>query len=205
MGPQGSGKGTQGKIVAERLGFAHISTGDLLRGAEGDLKKEIDSYINEGNLAPDELILRILQERIKKDDCSKGFILDGYPRNLQQAQDLKEVVDVDFVVEITLGEKESIKRLSGRCFCEKCGKSYNSVIDVFKPKIEGICDDCGGKFIQRADDYPEAIKKRLEIYRNGTGPILDFYEKDNTAKVFKIDGEQSVETVTEDLFGTLKY
>jgi len=127
VGPQGSGKGTQGKIVADKLGLCHISTGDLLRAAEGELANEVKDYMNKGALVPDELMLRILQERINKPDCEKGIILDGYPRNLDQSRKLDTILGVDYVVEINISDDESVKRILGRASCKLCGINYNLV------------------------------------------------------------------------------
>lgn len=196
-GIQGSGKGTQAKIISKELGICHISTGDLCRQAEGDLKKEVDLYINLGNLVPDELILRLLKERISKEDCAKGFILDGYPRNSNQIQDLKTITDIDKVVYIKISDEEAIKRMKGRWNCKKCGISYNYVT-MPKPAQLGICDNCNGKLTQREDDVnDEAIKKRLKIYYDEIEAILKSYP------VVEINGEQTIEEVNEDILGAL--
>lgn len=197
VGPQGSGKGTQAKIICERLGIAHISTGDLVRGTGGELKREIDSYIDRGNLVPDELILRILKERILREDCDDGFILDGFPRNLMQAGELDKFVDVDEVIEIAISDEESVRRISGRRGCKSCGAIFN-VATSPKPKVEGVCDKCGGELIQRKDDNEGALKRRLEIYHKETEPILRHY------KSVRVNGEQSIEKVTGDILRVLE-
>lgn len=194
MGPQGCGKGTQAKILSKRLGICHISTGDLLRNAEGDLKKELDEYMNSGKLVPDELIVKILKERIQEADCNEGFILDGFPRNLNQANLLKNIVDIDKIVEIGLSDEEAVKRISGRVNCKMCGESYNTLTDAH-PKIEGKCDSCGGELFRRADDSEEAVKKRLEIYHSETEPILDLYKDE----VVRINGEQSIDSIAKEI------
>jgi|TARA_B100001971_G_C18249412_1_gene576963 adenylate kinase len=197
IGPQGSGKGTQAKIISKVLGIAHISTGDLIRNTEGDLKEEIDSYINKGNLIPDKLILKILSERLKKEDCKNGFILDGFPRNLKQAEDLNELVKIDKIIEIKISDEETVKRLSGRRNCNKCERIYNLKTSP-KPKKDNMCDFCESILFQREDDYPEAIKKRLEIYHKETKPILKKY---NT---ITIDGNPKIEKITKEILNKIK-
>jgi adenylate kinase len=192
IGPQGSGKGTQAKKVASKLGFCHISTGDLLRSAKGDLKLEIDALIDEGNMVSDELMIRILKERLDGEDCDNGFILDGFPRNVEQARDLRKIVDIDKVVEIVISDKESVKRISGRRGCKKCGAIYN-VNTSPKSSVEGVCDKCGTKLFRRKDDNEEALLVRLGTYHKDTEPILKMYA------FMKIDGEQSIGKVEKDI------
>jgi len=198
VGAQGSGKGTQAKIISKKLNLCHISTGDLLRETTGKLKEQVDSYINNGKLVPDELILKILKQRIKEPDCKTGIILDGYPRNLQQTDELTKIAKIDKVIEISISDKEAVKRLNGRWNCKKCGIAYN-VITSPKPKQKGICDICKQPLTQRDDDKDKnAIQKRLDIYHNETEPILEKYDS------VKINGEQSIEKVTEDILEILK-
>lgn len=200
IGPQGSGKGTQAKIISKKLNLAHISTGDILREAKGELRQEIDSYINKGELVPDELITKILKQRIKEEDCKNGFILDGFPRNLEQTEDLGKILKIDKIIEIAISDKEAIKRLTGRWNCKKCGIAYNIVTQP-KPKKEGVCDKCGSALYQRDDDKnKEAIQKRLDIYHNETHPILERYSD----FVVKVNGEQSIEKITEDILEVLE-
>lgn len=197
VGPQGSGKGTQAKIISEKLGIPHISTGDLLRGAQGDLKKQVDEFMLAGKLVPDELMLRILKARLEK-GCEGGFILDGFPRNIEQARELDKIVKIDNLFNIEISDGESLKRLSGRWNCKKCGIGYNYVTEP-KPKQRGVCDNCGEKLEQRADDNEEAITKRLEIYHAETKLIIKHYNS------VKISGEQSIERVTEDIMKAVKF
>jgi len=193
MGVQGSGKGTQAKIIAEKKKLAHICTGDMLRETTGELKKEVDSYINIGKLVPDELILKILLERIKQPDCKNGIILDGYPRNLRQAEELEKITKIDKIFEIDISDETAKKRLMGRWNCKKCGIAYNVVTEP-KPKNDHICDNCNIPLFQREDDVNEtAIAKRLQIYHEETMPILKKFKN----KVVKINGEQSIEKITE--------
>lgn len=196
IGPQGSGKGTQAKIVSEKLGIPHVSTGDLLRDIRGGLKKEVESYINHGKLVPDELILRILNERILKSDCDEGFILDGFPRNLRQVKLLEDIMDVDKVIEIHISDEVAMNRVSGRRNCKSCGAIYNVETNP-KPKNESICDKCGGELFQRNDDTEKAVTKRLKIYHKETEPILEKYDS------VRIDGEQDIDKVTQDLLKVL--
>lgn len=192
IGPQGSGKGTQAKIISEKLGFVHISTGDLLRSLEGDLKKEADEYMQSGKLVPDEFIIKILKNRLEKEDCKKGVILDGFPRNLNQAEELDKIVKINAALNINISDEEAIKRISGRFLCSKCGEGYNIYTEP-KPAVLGKCDKCSGDLIQRKDDNPEAVKKRLEIYHQETSLILKHY---NT---IKINGEQEISNVEKDI------
>ena len=199
IGPQASGKGTQAKIISKKLSFCHISTGDLLRETTGELKKLANSYIEKGNLVPSKIMIRILKERIKKQDCKKGIILDGFPRTLEQADDLDEIMKINKTFEISISDEEAIKRLPGRWSCKKCGLLYN-VLTVPKPKQDKICDKCGEDLHQRGDDANKtAIEKRLGIYHNETEPILERH-KDS---VIKINGEQSIEKITEEIMKKL--
>ena len=192
VGPQGSGKGTQAKLLAEKLRLVHISAGDLLRGATGELKEEIEALINKGKMVSNELMIKILKEKLEGVD---GFILDGFPRNLAQAEELERITPIDKVIEISISDEESVRRLGGRLNCRKCGAIFNSVTD--KPKEEGKCDKCGGELYQRNDDKEEAIRERLKIYHTETEPILEKYDS------VKIDGEQSIEKVKEDILRVL--
>ncbi len=196
LGPQASGKGTQAEIVSKELGIPHISTGNLLRNAEGEIKEEIDSYINRGKLYPDEKMIEILKIRIDKKDCDYGFILDGFPRNINQANALDRITKIDKVIEIHISDEEAVKRLSNRVTCSKCGAIFNLISNP--PKVEGVCDKCQGELKKRDDDEEGAIRERLEIYHRDTEPILDHYDS------VKIDGEQSIKKVTEDVLKVLR-
>jgi len=198
VGIQGSGKGTMAKIMSAKFGLCHISTGDLLRNASGELKKEIDEHMNSGKLVPDELMLKVLKEKLDKPECSVGVILDGFPRNLKQAEELDKIMKVDNVINIELSDETAIKRMNGRWNCRKCGIPYNVVTEP-KPKVEGVCDVCGLELYQRADDIDdEAINKRLETYKQETMPILKHYNS------IKINGEQSIEKEAEDIEKAIK-
>lgn len=195
MGVQGSGKGTQAKIVSSRLEMPHISTGDLLRGAKGELRKEVDSYSSIGKLVPDELMLKVLQSRLGLEDCKNGFILDGYPRNIVQAKKLDEITKIDNVIEIQISDSEALVRAIYRVSCLKCGDGYNTKTNP--PKRAGVCDKCNGVLTKRADDNENAMLKRIEIYHKETEPILKHYSS------VRINGAQSIEKVSNDIFRVL--
>lgn len=195
-GPQGSGKGTQAKILSQKLRIPHISTGDLLRNATRSLKKEIDSRINQGKMVPKSMILKILKKRIAKPDCKKGFILDGYPRTLNQAKAIEGLFNIDKIIEIFISEKESIKRIANRVSC-KCGAVYNLLTNP--PKKPGICDFCNKSLYKRKDDYKGAIKKRLELYNKETKPLMRRYAS------IKVNGEQSIKKVTRNILKAMNF
>ncbi len=177
MGPQGSGKGTYASRLSPVLGVPNVSTGVLCReeAAKGtELGKKIKEIMDRGGLQPDEVIIEMLKNRIKKDDCKKGFILDGFPRTLKQAEELEKIIKLDYVINLVVPQWVLLKRMSLRVTCEKCGEIYN--LGYLKPKVEGICDKCGGKLIQRDDDKEEAIRKRLKEYEEKTKPLIDYYK-----------------------------
>lgn len=198
IGVQGSGKGTQAKLVSEKLKVPDISMGDLFRNACGESKKEIDSYVHSGNLATIGITEKLLTKRLQKPDCIDGFILDGFPRNKEQLKILNKIGDIDKVVEIKISDKEAVNRISGRVQCENCKAGYN-IYTSPKPKINIICDLCGGKLVRRDDDYPEAVKKRIEIYHKETKPILKFFK----GKLIEINGERSIEEINKDILKNL--
>ncbi len=199
VGPQGSGKGTQAKRIAKRLGLCHISTGDALREvADGrwqmadGLSEEVREIMERGDLVSDDLMIRVLKEKLDSKDCSRGFILDGFPRNIAQVGMLKKITDIDNVVEITISDEESVRRISGRRGCGKCGAIYN-VNTSPKPSAEGVCDKCGAELTHRKDDNEDALRERLKVYHEETEGILKMYE------FMRIDGEQSIEKVEGDI------
>lgn len=179
MGPPGAGKGTQGEILSERYGIITISTGVMLRTAikeRTEVGKIAEKFINDGKLVPDDVIVSIVKERLQKSDCANGFILDGFPRTIAQAEALTESgVKIDKVLLLQVHDEVLIERLSSRRECSKCGTPYNIITN--KPETDGICDKCGGELIQRDDDTPETIKQRLQIYHKQTEPIKAYYEK----------------------------
>ena len=195
IGPPGSGKGTQAKIISKKLSLVHISTGDLLRNVEGDLRLKINSYMDSGGLVPDEIILEVLKEKLDNFESKNGFILDGFPRNLSQAKQLNRIVHIDKVIEVYISDKEAIKRISSRISCKNCGSVYNLITN--SPRKKGICDVCLKKLVSRVDDNEDSIKERLKIYHSETEPILEIYD------FVRINGEQSVELVTEEILSVL--
>jgi adenylate kinase len=202
MGAQGSGKGTQGKLLSEKLGISTISMGNLLRkkGKEDTpLGKEIKEMTTKGVLVPDEITTKIIKERIEKEDCEKGYILDGFPRRVSQAKILDEFIKIDKVVEIKLSDEEAVKRISARRVCKQCGTNFNII--YIKPKQEGVCDKCGGELYRRVDDEPEAIKERLKLYREKTEPLKEYYKE--KGKLLEINGEQPIKDVFNDIVKAL--
>lgn len=195
VGPQGSGKGTQAKKVAVKFGLCHISTGDLLRGVTGDLKKEVDAVMESGKLVSDELIVKILREKLESADCKNGFILDGFPRNLRQAEMLDEISEVDKVIEISISDDEAVERVCGRRNCSKCGEIFN--VYSKRPEVEGVCDKCGGELVSRKDDNEEALRERLKVYHEETEKILCRYDS------VGVDGGRSIEEVFAEIVAVL--
>ncbi|RJS89226.1 adenylate kinase [Candidatus Bathyarchaeota archaeon] len=183
LGPPGSGKGTQAKIISEMYGIPHINTGDLLREevAKGtEVGRIAKPYMDQGKLVPDDVITRMLEERLSQEDCKGGFILDGYPRNLHQVDLLDEIlkrlgVDLDCVLNILIDDEVVVRRLTTRRICSVCGAIYNLINKP--PKKEGVCDICGGRLIQRDDDREEVIRRRLEVYKEQSEPVLERYRK----------------------------
>ncbi len=190
MGPPGSGKGTQGARISEVYGIPRISTGDTLRemaAAGTPLGLEAKKYSSQGLLVPDEIVVGLIKERIQADDCRKGFILDGFPRTVPQAEALDAMLqaagrEVNKVLNFEVDEEELVLRLSGRRVCTQCGATYH--VKFMPPKVEGVCDACGGRLEQRADDAPESVRRRLVEYVQKTAPVLDYYrQKGNLEQV----------------------
>ena len=194
LGAPGAGKGTQAEILCKKLGIPSISTGNILRAAIKDgtptgLKAK--SYIGAGKLVPDEVIIGIVDERLSQDDCAGGYILDGVPRTIAQAEALEKAgIKFDAVVSIEISEDEILRRMSGRRVCEACGSSYN--VEAIPPRVEGICDNCGGKLIQRKDDTPETVRERLKVYHTETEPLVDFYAERGLLKRVAVSGSKEV-------------
>ena len=199
LGAPGAGKGTQAAIVARELNMVHIASGDLLRQAseqETELAIQAKSYMEKGVLVPDPISIRMVLERVSALDCEAGVILDGFPRNLQQAESLDKALAqqakaVDKVVYIKVSEEELLKRLSGRWICRQCQAPYHTINS--SPKVWGKCDKCGGELYQRPDDTVETVKKRLQVYFAQTAPLIDYYAQ--SGKLLEVDGEGSVDEV----------
>lgn len=196
FGPQGSGKGTQAERIAGRYGLCHISSGDLLRHVEGNLKDEVREVMQRGDLVSDDLMVRVLKERLDRGDCKDGIILDGFPRNVAQAKLLKGIINIDKAIEIAISDDEAVRRISGRRICKSCDSIFN-VNGSSMPKVEGVCDKCGGELIKRKDDNEEALRERLKIYHVETERVLNWY------KFMRINGEQSIEKVESDIIDSL--
>ena len=208
MGPPGAGKGTQAAELVKSFDIPHISTGDMFRAAvkEGtELGKQAKACMDAGKLVPDSVTIGIVRERLSKDDCKKGFILDGFPRTVEQADALTEILKdlgltLTRVLNINVPAEDLIERAVGRRICKKCGATYHTKFNP--PKKEGICDVCGSELFQRADDTAETMKNRLSVYEASTKPLIDYYK---AAGVYtEVDGRQSIEKVTQDLIETLK-
>ena len=198
LGMPGAGKGTQAQIIEEELAIANVSTGAILREvskSKSDLGQKVQTYLNSGQLVPDEIIIEMLVERISKDDCNNGFILDGFPRNIEQAKSLDQAgVNIDLVIYLKILEEQIIERMSGRRIHLASGRSYHTTFNP--PKVDGKDDLTGEDLIQRSDDKPDVIKKRLEVYFNETEPMLDFY-KNKDIQFYEIDASEPVKAVTE--------
>ena len=192
LGAPGAGKGTQAKMIAEKYGIPHISTGDIFRAniKEGTpLGMEAKGYMDKGQLVPDELTVKILLDRVAKDDCKDGYVLDGFPRTIPQAEVLDKALTemgdkVDFAIDVDVPDENIVRRMGGRRACVTCGATYH--IEHIPPKKEGICDKCGSELILRDDDKPETVQKRLAVYHEQTQPLIEFYTKKNILKT--VDG-----------------
>ncbi len=195
LGPPGAGKGTMAKILSRRLEVPHISAGDILRANiqnKTDLGKKAVAYVDKGQLVPDQLVIEMMRERLRQRDASSGFILDGFPRTETQALAFDEMlkdesIKVDHILNFDASDAKIIERLSGRRTCSKCGEIYH--LRNIPPKVEGICDLCGGELIQRKDDVAATVQKRLEVYRKETFPLIQYYEKKKILKNVPADLE----------------
>ena len=203
LGAPGAGKGTQAKLLTERYGIPHISTGDIFRENiknATELGKQAKEYIDAGKLVPDELTIGLVMDRLAKDDCAKGYILDGFPRTIPQAEKLTEALEagsgeIDAAIDVEVPDEVIIERMSGRRVCPKCGASFH-VVNI-PPKKEGICDLCGEALITRADDQPETVKNRLSVYHEQTQPLIDYYGRKGL--VLTVDGTKEMEAVFEEI------
>lgn len=207
LGAPGAGKGTQAEMLAEKYDIPHVSTGDIFRmniknGTE--LGMEAKTYMDQGLLVPDELTVRILLDRVAQDDCKKGYILDGFPRNIPQADVLEEALSklgdkIDYAINVEVPDENIIRRMSGRRACVSCGATYH--IENVPPKKEGICDKCGQELILRDDDKPETVGNRLQVYKDKTQPLIDFYGKKGI--LHNVDGTKDMMEVFEAIVAIL--
>ena len=204
LGPPGAGKGTQASSIVAEYGITHISTGDIFRHNiknETELGKKVKSYLDNGQLVPDELTIDLVWDRLSKDDCKKGFLLDGFPRTINQAEALQKGLEerglkLDKVINIDVDKNILVKRLSGRRVCKNCGETYH--VDNKPSEKEGVCDKCSGEVIQRADDNEKTVLDRIEVYEKQTFPLIDFYK--NLGLILTVDGTLSI----EDVFSQIK-
>lgn len=203
LGAPGAGKGTQAKKIADRYGIPHISTGDIFRANiknDTELGKKAKSYMDAGNLVPDSLTLELVMDRIHQADCQNGYVFDGFPRTIPQAEALEEALaadgqSIDFAIDIEVPDENIVTRMSGRRACLSCGATYHTVFAP--PKAEGVCDRCGGELTIRDDDRPETVNKRLGVYHQQTQPLIDFYQ--DKGCLAQVDGTKDVEEVFQDI------
>jgi adenylate kinase len=203
LGAPGAGKGTQAQKLVEKYNIPQISTGDLLRAAvtEGtELGKEANEYMTSGRLVPDEVVIGLIEERLAKDDCKDGFILDGFPRTKAQADKLGEITDIDAVVNIAVDTSILVDRLTGRRTCRSCNNMFHMVFNP--PKQEGVCDSCGGELYQRADDNTETVKNRVDTYNDNTALLIDYYR--GTGKLKDVDGQGAIDDIFQNILGVLE-
>ena len=207
LGAPGAGKGTQAKRIAEKYGIPHISTGDIFRAniKEGtELGMKAKEFMDQGLLVPDEVTIGMLLDRIKKEDCVNGYVLDGFPRTIPQAESLTKALEemgqkIDYAVDVDVPDENIVNRMSGRRACLNCGATYHIV--SIPTKVEGICDRCGQPVVLRDDDKPETVQKRLTVYHEQTQPLIDYYKKQSILKT--VDGTQPMEKVFADIVAIL--
>ncbi|MDO4343226.1 MAG: adenylate kinase [Eubacteriales bacterium] len=203
LGAPGAGKGTQAKRIAKKYSIPHISTGDILRAnvkGETELGKKAQVFMNQGLLVPDDLVIDMLMDRIGQADCEKGYVLDGFPRTIPQAESLDAALaglgeKMDFAIDVDVPDENIVKRMGGRRACVNCGATYH--VEFNPTKTEGICDACGEKLILRDDDKPETVQKRLDVYHDQTQPLIAYYEKAGILNT--VDGTQNMEDVFESI------
>lgn len=203
LGAPGAGKGTQAKMIAERYSIPHVSTGDIFRENIKNgtaLGAEAQTYMNKGLLVPDELTVKILLDRVKKEDCRNGYVLDGFPRNIPQAEVLDNALSeigekVDYAINVNVPDENIVRRMSGRRACVTCGATYHT--EHVPPKTEGICDICGKELMLREDDKPETVASRLQVYHEQTQPLMEYYNNKGVLK--EVDGTQDMQDVFKDI------
>lgn len=207
LGAPGAGKGTQAKMIAEKYGIPHISTGDIFRSNIKDgteLGMEAKKYMDQGLLVPDELTVKILLDRVARADCRNGYVLDGFPRTIPQAEVLDQALEkigdqIDFAINVSVPDENIVKRMSGRRACVGCGATYH--IEHIPPKKEGICDTCGMELILREDDKPETVQNRLSVYHSQTQPLIEFYQKKGILQT--VDGTVDMKAVFDAIVAIL--
>lgn len=204
LGAPGTGKGTQKNVIGEKLGVPTISTGDILRenvSATTDLGMVAKKYMDCGVLVPDNIIINMIKKRIREPDCSRGYVLDGFPRTLGQAEALEEAGEhIDLVLSLEVPDEEIVERLSNRRYCKVCGEVYN--LKTRPPKKPGVCDKCGGRLVRRTDDEPNTIRNRLKVYREQTKPLIKFYEERGVLRV--VDGTPPADEVSKQILGIIE-
>ena len=208
LGAPGAGKGTQAKKIAEKYGIPHISTGDIFRANiknQTELGMKAKAFMDQGALVPDELTLELIMDRFTNEDCKNGYVLDGFPRTIPQAEALTKALSdkqdaVDYAINVDVPDEAIVTRMSGRRACLACGGTYHV---VFNPtKVEGICDACGGELVLRADDKPETVQKRLDVYHEQTQPLIDYYQNQNILK--EVDGTLPLDEVFQAIIAILE-
>lgn len=208
LGAPGAGKGTQAKFIVEKYGIPQISTGDMLREAVAkgtELGKKAKEFMSQGKLVPDEIVIGIVKERLRQKDCEGGFILDGFPRTIAQAEALDRIMaemgrKIDAVINISVPEEEIVRRIVNRRICRECGAIYHLIYDP--PKRPGICDKCGGELYQRDDDREEVVRQRFAVYRKSTQPLIDYYRKRGV--LYEVDGTKDIESVKSEILSILE-
>lgn len=207
LGAPGAGKGTQASVLSQKYSIPHISTGDIFRAniKEGtELGKKAKGYIDKGLLVPDELVVDIVADRLQKEDCNDGYVLDGFPRTIPQAEALDTVLEtkdtsIDYVISVEVADEIIVDRMSGRRVCPKCGEPYHHEFKI--PAVDNVCDRCGETLIQREDDQPATVLKRLKVYHEQTQPLIDYYSKKGI--LVKVDGTKDVKGVTAEIVASL--
>ena len=203
LGPPNAGKGTIAAEVTKRFNITHVASGDMFREAiknQTPVGVEAKGFIDKGMLVPDDVTIRLVKERLSQPDCEQGFILDGFPRTIPQAEALDEITDIDIVILLECPEDVIIKRVAGRLVCRKCAAVFHK--EYIPPKQEGICDKCGGELYTRDDDKPEAVKKRLKVYAEQTAPLIEYYEKKGILK--HINADRSVADIAADVISAIE-
>ncbi len=208
LGAPGAGKGTQARLISEKFGIPQISTGDIFRAnirENTELGQRAKSYMDKGLLVPDQVTCDLVVDRIKRDDCANGYILDGFPRTIPQAHALTKALEdqgskIDYAIDVEVPDEDIVTRMSGRRVCSKCGATFH--IKYKKPAAEGICDSCGSALILREDDHPETVQKRLDVYHSQTQPLIDYYH--DLGVLHSVDGTKEMDQVFADICSALE-